>query len=363
MSHPNHLSHLALAAPSADFQIDFLRNLQWLLESSSYNTTYKFALIIALSNLSIESGISDQRSLALSYEQIAEQFITLYWRQTMPFSAEDSSSVLSQTVNRGQIKVINSILELQKNSSSSLLKAQKVNPKAWNRAINQIVRILKDNPIERLQLADQKIERDFLYNFNNDLVTLKPGIAYCFSRFNQIVLKLCQQYWADFVRNNRNNKDLFSDDIDLQGFLFDQPRQNLGALVPILYDIQQGQCFYCHKPLKNHQQVDHFIPWSKYPIDTTHNFVLADNKCNNNKRDYLAEERFYEQWLSRNQRYGGQITNETKSMGFISNQQRSETISSWAYQIAIEHNDLVWTPNSKIKLRPIDPSLLPRLRA
>ncbi len=94
MSHPNHLSHLALAAPSADFQIDFLRNLQWLLESSSYNTTYKFALIIALSNLSIESGISDQRSLPLSYEQIAEQFIALYWRQTMPFSAEDSSSVL-----------------------------------------------------------------------------------------------------------------------------------------------------------------------------------------------------------------------------------------------------------------------------
>lgn len=361
MGHPNHLSHLT--PPSADFQIDFLRNLQWLLESSSYNTTYKFALIIALSNLSIESGISDQRSLTLSYEQIAEQFIALYWRQTMPFSAEDSSSVLSQTVNRGQIKVINSILELQKNSSSSLLKAQKVNPKAWNRAVNQVVRILKDNPIERLQLADQKIERDFLYNFNNDLVTLKPGIAYCFSRFNQIVLKLCQQYWADFVRNNRNNKDLFSDDIDLQGFLFDQPRQNLGALVPILYDIQQGECFYCHKPLKNHQQVDHFIPWSKYPIDTTHNFVLADNKCNNNKRDYLAEERFYEQWLSRNQRYGRQITNETKLMGFISNQQRSETISSWAYQIAIEHNDLVWTPNSKIKLRPIDPSLLPRLRA
>lgn len=89
MSHPNHLSHLALIAPSADFQIDFLRNLQWLLESSSYNTTYKFALIIALSNLSIESGISDQRNLTLSYEQIAEQFIALYWRQTMPFSAED----------------------------------------------------------------------------------------------------------------------------------------------------------------------------------------------------------------------------------------------------------------------------------
>lgn len=362
MSSPNIFNNLPFSPPPANFQIDFLRNIQWLLESSSYNSTYKFALIIALANLSIESGIGDQRSLTINYEQVAEQLLNLYWRQALPYSAGEEDSILSQTLNNGQIKVINSILKLQSKSSTSLLKSQKVNPKAWDTAINEIVRVLKTNPVKRLQLADQKIERDFLYDYDDTSLRLKPGIAYCLSRFNQIVLKLCQQYWADFVRNNRHNRIYFSDDIDLQQFLFDQPRQSLSLLVPILLDTQHGQCFYCHKDLNKNLEVDHFIPWSKYPIDTIHNFVLADHDCNNKKRDYLAEERFYEQWLLRNQNYGEDIANDTQSLGFISNQQRSETISSWAYQIAVEHNDLVWTPDSKIKLRTIDPHLLPKLR-
>ncbi|WP_286797986.1 HNH endonuclease domain-containing protein [Psychrobacter sp. UBA6291] len=110
-------------------------------------------------------------------------------------------------------------------------------------------------------------------------------------------------------------------------------------------------------------EVDHFIPWSKYPIDTTHNFVLTDHRCNNSKRDYLAEELFYEKWLERNQQHGHTIEQQAKTIGFITNQQRSETISQWAYQIAVEHEDLVWSPQPSIKLRPINPDALPQLRA
>ena len=109
-------------------------------------------------------------------------------------------------------------------------------------------------------------------------------------------------------------------------------------------------------------EVDHFIPWSKYPIDTTHNFVLTEHSCNNSKRDYLAEELFYEKWLERNQQHGDTIEKEAKTIGFMANQLRSETISQWAYQIAVEHEDLVWSPEPSIKLRTINPSLLPRLR-
>jgi hypothetical protein len=34
--------------------------------------------------------------------------------------------------------------------------------------------------------------------------------------------------------------------------------------------------------------VDHFIPWSRYPADLGHNFVLAHDRCINAKSDYLA---------------------------------------------------------------------------
>jgi hypothetical protein len=37
-----------------------------------------------------------------------------------------------------------------------------------------------------------------------------------------------------------------------------------------------------------------------YPADTGHNFVLADEKCNSAKRDFLASEEFLLQWQERN---------------------------------------------------------------
>ncbi|MGE6342162.1 hypothetical protein [Psychrobacter sp. NPDC078929] len=68
----------------AEFQLNFLRRIQWLLESSSYTSTYKFALLMAMVNLSIESGINNDSEHSISYEQLAEQFIQLYWTGNPP---------------------------------------------------------------------------------------------------------------------------------------------------------------------------------------------------------------------------------------------------------------------------------------
>lgn len=353
--------------PSADFQLNFLRDIQWLLESSSYNSTYKFALLMSLVNLSIESGIGDNSPHTISYRQLAEQFMHLYWRQTNPFSAQDQHSILKQGTNSGKDAVIEQILKLQQlTKTKNLNGARSSDPKNWKSTLSKVANIVKDKPARHLQSAENNNNREFVYVYDaksNELV-LKPGIAYCLSRFSKIINKLCQQYWSDFVRKNSHNQGYFSDDIDLKQFLFQQPRLYLGKLQEVLIDAQHGQCFYCHKPLKedakNRTEVDHFIPWSKYSIDTVHNFVLADHSCNNKKRDYLAEEKFYKQWLARNKIYGKTIEAESKTLGFINNQQRSETISQWAYQLAVEYEDLVWSPDEGLRI--IEPSLLRNLR-
>lgn len=96
--------------------------------------------------------------------------------------------------------------------------------------------------------------------------------------------------------------------------------------------------------------MDHFIPWSKYHSDTSHNFVLADPKCNNSKSGYLADVSFYEKWLARNQQFGLKIYDYGSDRGFVSNQDISERVSQWAYQMAIENNDLFWTPPKKLEV-------------
>lgn len=351
--------------PTADFQINFLRNIQWLLESSSYTSTYKFALLMAITNLAIESGIDDDRTHTITYQQLAEQFIHLYWNQTLPFSDNDSDSVLKQSNTTGQAKVINIILQLQQNLQTINLTVARACKLPWQNALKDVARTIKTYPAKHLQSAENKQVREFLFTYESKAnnINLNQGIAYCLARFSKIIQKLCQQYWTEFVRKNRHNQTYFSDDVDLQQFLFQQSRQSLKLLVPILLETQQGQCFYCQQRLTSNLEVDHFIPWSKYPIDTTHNFVLTDHKCNNSKRDYLAEERFYEKWLIRNQNYGNGIAEATISMGFVTHLRRSETISQWAYQVAVEHNDLVWSPQKSERLRTINPELLPFFRS
>lgn len=74
---------------------------------------------MAMTNLSIESAVSDTSECSISYEQLAEQFIQLYWTQTLPFSDQDDDSVLKQSSTAGQAKVITSILKLQQETKTT----------------------------------------------------------------------------------------------------------------------------------------------------------------------------------------------------------------------------------------------------
>src|SRR5690242_6231069 len=82
--------------PSADEQIRFLANLQRLLDEGLFVASYKFALLLALADLSIEQGDDSGTPLQLSTEVIAEKFIQYYWRQALPYPAASESRVLRQ---------------------------------------------------------------------------------------------------------------------------------------------------------------------------------------------------------------------------------------------------------------------------
>jgi len=46
--------------------------------------------------------------------------------------------------------------------------------------------------------------------------------------------------------------------------------------------------------------IDHFIPWSRYPADLGHNFVLAHCSCNLSKGDKLAASDHLNGWVDPN---------------------------------------------------------------
>jgi hypothetical protein len=44
----------------------------------------------------------------------------------------------------------------------------------------------------------------------------------------------------------------------------------------LLGDLQDGRCFYCSKPLHKKLEVDHFVPWSRYPSRAGARRLVAD---------------------------------------------------------------------------------------
>jgi hypothetical protein len=74
-----------MTAPSADDQVAFLLRVQRLLEEGSFVATYKFALLIALSNVSVELGDDSGNEMKVEARALGEQFIRSYWRQTLPY--------------------------------------------------------------------------------------------------------------------------------------------------------------------------------------------------------------------------------------------------------------------------------------
>jgi 5-methylcytosine-specific restriction endonuclease McrA len=129
---------------------------------------------------------------------------------------------------------------------------------------------------------------------------------------------------------------------DLGAFLFGQERANLDAYRPILLDVQKGACLYCRKPLARKTQVDHFVPWSRYPADLGHNFVLAHDGCNNAKSDFLAAEDHLAAWVARNESHRAELEERLIAAGLPCDATATMQIARWSYEQTEKSNGQVW---------------------
>ena len=95
--------------PSPDEQLRFLNNVQKVLDEGDFVSTYKFALLMALADISIELGDDAGDELIIEVTQIGEKFIQYYWGQSASFPLlNDGSEVLFQNTGR-QAAVVSKI--------------------------------------------------------------------------------------------------------------------------------------------------------------------------------------------------------------------------------------------------------------
>lgn len=166
--------------------------------------------------------------------------------------------------------------------------------------------------------------------------------------FHPLIQQLSRTGWVRHVRENLRNAPAIGQVDELEQFMFSSARNALSAAAPVLAKMQSKRCFYCGESLHGSTDVDHFIPWVKYPRDLAHNFVLAHAGCNRSKSDMLAAQEHLENWMERNFRFGSEIAGSLT--GFLADADCSVRVARWAYEQGVAAGAHGWSNATSTEL-------------
>ncbi len=318
-------------------EVQFLVQLQRLLTEGQFVATYKFALLMALADLSVEKGRDDDSELKLVTRELAVKMIRYYWRQCTPYPVGELKVFRQNTgTQAGMIRLVR---EAQEEFQGSLLGLTRDSSR-WNTLVKEVDSIVRNMPLWKLQTVGTE-RLNFLYDNldSGTSITLKPGIAACFRKFYGLVSELVKGAWLRYIR--QFNQEMLGSVVDLQEFLFGSDRADLGLVAPILNDFQSGRCFYCEGPLRQGvAHVDHFVPWSRYPVDLGHNFVLAHDSCNSNKSDRLAAADHLAKWSET--AWVPSLKEELDRYEVVNDLAVSLRVTEWAYRQNFNAGGKTW---------------------
>jgi hypothetical protein len=336
---------IAFPPPSAEEQVKFLTNVQRLLNETSTNATYKHALLLALADLAVEHGWDGGISPTIEITAIAEKFIAYYWRQVRPFpSREGAARVLKQ--NAGDQAKIVKLLEPEYARHHGSLASLRRSSRTYAVLVREVAAVVKQQPLWRLQRVGRRAEEvlDFLYpnTEGGTAIQLRLGVGFCLRRFHGLIESAVRASWVRFVRDLDDNASLVGATASLDEFLFGSQRGDLSAYPAILAPLQEGRCLYCDRALAEQVDVDHFVPWSLYPVDLAHNFVLAHRKCNQAKGDRLGAIEHLRRWVVRNRSREGELAAAFDAASLVHGLSTSETVAAWAYGQAEVADSQVW---------------------
>jgi hypothetical protein len=331
-------------------QLEFLSKIQRLLGEGQFTATYKYALLLAIADICVEDGEDSAAPFEISTWKIAEKFISYYWPQVRPYAGK----VLRQ--NTGNMPAVISALERIAGRGIVGLNELKRDAASWTVLVRDVDRVVREMPLWKLQTVGG-IPLEFLYENRGrgDSIQLRPGVMFCLRRFHELVTDLVRGAWVRYVR--RFNGQVLGESSDLDQFLFGAERAPLDKYLPILREVQEARCLYCEREVvPGSAHIDHFIPWSRYPIDLGHNFVLAHAACNESKAEHLAAPVHLRRWIERN-RMAAECLRERFDMGFIvHNAESSEHIARWAYSQTAAASGMAWLRHHEFQ--PIDESCL-----
>jgi 5-methylcytosine-specific restriction endonuclease McrA len=172
-------------------------------------------------------------------------------------------------------------------------------------------------------------------------VLLRPSVGEYLLQLNGLLRPLIHRRWAAMVAQlNRLEES------QLEAFLFGTHRTHTAKIRAGLWEIQGRRCFYCDTKINEPvgAQVDHFIPWSRYPDDGLDNLVTAESRCNGFKGSSLAAADHVARWVGRfaaGSRQHAQFADLAEETAWDRHADRSRSVARGIY-LRLPHDARLW---------------------
>ena len=284
-----------------------------VIDEGRRTATYKLALLIALIDCCAENttaaGAAPQ---TLSTRTIARHMARLYWPQLRPFPTPSGALDLRQITSKSAsiLSALEAVRTAVGGQTRTWDAAAASAPDAAAQALDAVELTVARYPIVRLQTIDA-VPQPFLYDIDwgegvtlrqlrrpgGGLLRFRTGAGDELIRLTPLIRPLVELHWVRMVA--ALNKLTPVED-DLRRHLFGAERSAFPMpLRRQLRVLQDGRCFYCPDALAATADVDHFLPWSRWPNDAIENLVLAHTACNGHKSDRVPGPRPLERWALR----------------------------------------------------------------
>jgi hypothetical protein len=221
----------------------------------------------------------------------------------------------------------------------------------WQSLQRRVANVIRTMPLWKLQVVAGRTN-EFLYRkeeYEGGTIRLLPDAVRSFRDLYVIITNFVRGAWISQILAIGYNRDILGDAAALPEFLFGTERASLERYRKVLRQFQDSRCFYCGREARS-GELDHFIPWSRYPVDLGHNFVYAHASCNRDKRDFLADVDHLAKWNADHLENDGALDSALDHDGLVHDKLRSRHIATWAYEQGQAAHSHVWSSNGNLRL-------------
>lgn len=338
-----------------------------VVDEGQRTATYKLALVLALIDACAErvdaTGVAPR---SLSTRDVAEHVVRIYYPQVREYvGLSGDARPLRQISNKNSVSLA-AVYRLRMAAGDRPLGiAEREQPDEYARCIDAVEANFARYPLLLLQVLGG-VSVPFLYTVDwservtrrqldrrSGVLTFVPGAADELLRLAPLVRPLVEVHW---VREVSKWSKLQLEEAHLRRHLFGADRTSFPDwLRSVLRETQGDRCFYCGGQLGSRPtQVDHVLPWSRWPNDAIENLVLADRPCNGDKRDRLVVVHHVRRWIEHVGESGPVLAEVAAAHGWDSSAHRSVALMRAGYSHITDGSPL-WAGRGDVRVEPLDP--------